>query len=282
MTTELKWASGEACRVGDVVRGDGNPYRVTSVGETKVLVIEQENGADSWSVAEIPLWPQYQRLIRRAGETGDRDRTKWEYAEGGLRPITDAPLGWERIVSTANWCVDRRQRQPVAPPAKPPFGGQTGCDHYDPDHPEFCDATAEQRAKQPRCNRKLAAPAKPRRMKGNPHYPDSQHAREHDEGVMCDKGDHHCEPVETAAPPLELPLPLTWQNGLPTFKSAIDGFVVMPIRTTEWHGFRHAGHDWSRLNFRGADGYSNDHYCWVGVNNELERATAIVFRRRKG
>ena len=60
-----------------------------------------------------------------------------------------------------------------------------------------------------------------------------------------------------------------------------NGNDVWPC-TMPWHGFRHQGHDWSRLNFRGADGYSNDHYCWVGVNNELERATAIVFRRRKG
>jgi hypothetical protein len=165
---ELRWKTGEVCRVGDVVEWPDCDiesamqnevefirYECLALGQKRVLLKDPEGAACD----EYALPPCEYCLRRRAGEVADRDRARYEYHDGDPSAL-EFFQGWEMIVVTPP-LVFRRLRQP-------------------------------------------AAPAKPRqRMKANRIFTeDPLHGVEHDEKDTC-HSPPACEPVDQAAPTFE-------------------------------------------------------------------------------
>jgi hypothetical protein len=110
---ELRWASGELCKVGDAVKHARGAARCTGLLHTSVgLEWETPNGDREWAQEPHLGWT----LLRRAGEAEDRDREEYEYWDDGTTPDFDS--GWQMIVATPSQ-VFRRLRQPAAPELAP-------------------------------------------------------------------------------------------------------------------------------------------------------------------
>jgi hypothetical protein len=110
--SDLKWATGEACRVGDeVLDRRWNVRRICTAVAESVVVVKNCEGV------EFSAPPSDWDLLRRAGEAEDRDREKDVYDE----ELPGFYEGWEMIVKEPP-LVFRRLRQPAPPaaPAKPP------------------------------------------------------------------------------------------------------------------------------------------------------------------
>jgi hypothetical protein len=155
----MKWKTGEDVREGDVFQGDGPELIVTAVGRLKVLAkrADDEN--------ENPYYAPYLALLRRAGETADRDHDRYEYCEASE---IQGGVGWQSVCHvTPNITLYRRPR--VRETALPcPFCGvvPTPCDsgrveHINPDCPANCDGWEWPLAD---WNRRAAPPAADQRI----------------------------------------------------------------------------------------------------------------------
>ena len=114
---ELRWSTGEVCRVGDVARSgyrDDGPRLVCTAVAREVIICAWEDGSadeDIMSHGEMVL-------LHRAGEAEDRDREKYRYHEGeptycGTNRQDD---GWSLCGKTDDWYVFRRIRAPKPQP----------------------------------------------------------------------------------------------------------------------------------------------------------------------
>jgi len=114
VSTELKLATGEVCRVGDRIerRGDDGTRidhgEVTAIGRA---IIVYHNG-----YGEVPGLPAFFRLCGRAFEKEDRDYTKYEYMERSRVEGDESKGGWEPILWVDDLVAYRRERKPSAPP----------------------------------------------------------------------------------------------------------------------------------------------------------------------